>query len=391
MMNILNNYGQVGKCIEYCSSLCSMISNKKEYKDILDTLILTRSTLSNFMRKSSKEYSFLLFISEIEHSLEKIMNFASEKTENRAKVIDLDYLLKQQMEQINFEYVTSANVHPISLVQDLLAKKFWLENFGKERLIEKSKFMEKLKEFIDDEMDNMKKELIEYYLDFTDDGFISVFDFQKFLTLFGDFNKVPSTINEMYNRGIRIFKISSKRANSLLQKKIPGDYLLRFSKSQSNSLAITYIDHKKTVKNSLILITKNGIQVNSNSVIYPSLSNFLSSHKSVLKNAEDLSISFVNSFFSVYNNKMQNKFDGKSQLPSNAPKSNSSSKSKEEEEEENGDYNQISSVCVCCLKSQRDSVMDCKHFICCYSCSVNLKECPLCKAPNYNPIQIYVS
>lgn len=398
-MKMVNNLGKLGNCFELCSSISLQVCNKKEYKEVEETIFLARSILSNFMNKSPNDFGFTFLLTQIEDTLEKLsIVFEGKKSstvegkENyKMQIFDLDYLLKQQMEQINFEYVHSEGICSISHIEDIFAKKFWVEKFGNECIVEKSKFMEQFTIGLNVELNQDELEQLEYYLDFTEDGYISVFEFQKFLTNFGSFKKVGSIIKDLVKRDILVFKISSKRANSLLENKKTGNYLFRFSKSQFNSFAITYIDQKKAVKNSLILNTKDGIKTTSSSTLYSSLASFLHVHRSVLKNHEVISLSLVKSFSTFFcdekinpltsdpsdkNSTTYSHFDNLPSLSSN--------------QEENEFDSQISSVCISCGKSERDSVMDCKHFICCYNCSKNMKSCPICKTPNNNPLQIFV-
>jgi hypothetical protein len=79
--------------------------------------------------------------------------------------------------------------------------------------------------------------------DYSDTGFVTIHKFADFLNGFGPLKSSPieQLVNVLSSPWFHGF-LSSNEAEKLLEKHLPGTFLIRFSKSKAGSFALAYID-----------------------------------------------------------------------------------------------------------------------------------------------------
>eukprot|EP01117_Protostelium_nocturnum_P011598 TRINITY_DN4211_c0_g1_i1.p1 TRINITY_DN4211_c0_g1~~TRINITY_DN4211_c0_g1_i1.p1 ORF type:complete len:1097 (-),score=260.76 TRINITY_DN4211_c0_g1_i1:80-3370(-) len=120
------------------------------------------------------------------------------------------------------------------------ARVFWENNFEQAFMISWDRFIAALKQSI--QLDPSSAQHLQYILDNSNTGSISMSRFSDFLNGFGPLKqcveKVESILNAEWFHGF----LSSTETERLLEKQPSGTFLIRFSKSKPGSFAIGYVE-----------------------------------------------------------------------------------------------------------------------------------------------------
>ena len=133
----------VGTCVNLAATLCEELTlfNSSDLSEIQQTCNIARSTLAEFMGQRPVDPSFDFLVGKLKGSLLECSNilqeFKREKLafskwpmEKKLLLFQKDYLVKQQVDQLHFEFIQNKDMAPPSGLSDPFAKKFWIEKFG---------------------------------------------------------------------------------------------------------------------------------------------------------------------------------------------------------------------------------------------------------------------
>ena len=103
------------------------------------------------------------------------------------------------------------------------------------------------------------------------------------MQLFGPFKGCFQRLIEAYEAGMLCGFIPAAEANSILNNRQPGTYLVRYSKSKPGCFALTFLDAKNVTKHCLLYSMKPGFTLTQPPKVFYSLIDFVDAYKSKLK------------------------------------------------------------------------------------------------------------
>eukprot|EP01114_Cavostelium_apophysatum_P005432 TRINITY_DN1639_c0_g2_i1.p1 TRINITY_DN1639_c0_g2~~TRINITY_DN1639_c0_g2_i1.p1 ORF type:complete len:415 (-),score=118.10 TRINITY_DN1639_c0_g2_i1:1073-2317(-) len=394
----MNVASRIAKQIENSDALVprnqvGVVTPMADLQELSTTVNSVRTTLVPFVTSSKKtkvvsEPSFEINIKGIKDTLNDLHQFFKDlekefsvytwKTQ-KVKVYQLDFSLKQKLDQFTGLFNTDAEGSPTSskkkvdkerttngasVISDPEGRELWTKSFGESTImVPWNVFFPTLEahqmaSFKDDE------EFIKMFMDFTKDDHISSYEFSIFLKLFGPLKGCCQRMLDALRGGLLCGFVPAVEANLLLEGKKEGTYLVRCSKTQPGSFAVTFVDNMQKVKHCLLYnVHPNGLTLKSPPTVYNSLNEFAEAHGNKLKhplgNRWTL-MKRVNGF----------QFDGK--LMENGTTANNQPTSPQAISE--------NSQCVVCMDAPFETVfLECGHLACCQKCSEKLKLCPICR------------
>jgi len=404
LWDCMNIASRISKQIEASDALIpkhqqqsSGISVTADLQELITTVNSVRTTLVPFVTSSKKSKSvselpaFEVCLKGIKVTLNDLNNYFKDlekefsiytwKTQ-KVKLYQLDFLLKQKLDQFSIlfslEEPKDKKKAP-SLVQtqieDKEAREFWIKAFGEvTNMVPWPVFLQTLEQalsqnFKDDE-DSLKM-----FIDFTRTDHVSVFEFGVFLKWFGPFKQAFARMLEAVHGGLLCGFVPAVEANLLLEGKRDGTYLVRCSKTQPGSFAVTFVDSSTKVKHCLLYsVTPNGLTLKNPPTVYNSLKEFADAHTNKLKHP----------LGNHYTLKMGSKSHdyGKPSDPNHpsgqqtGQQSNNNVPIPPNPEKPFGENN----TCVVCMDAPFETVfLECGHLACCMNCSKQLKTCPICR------------
>lgn len=137
-------------------------------------------------------------------------------------------------------------------IKDVDGRNMWETAFNQTLMVEWPEFIAVLRKHIAISEDAEKQ--LRYVLDNSNTGAVSMYKFADFLAGLGPMNlcveKVQAILNADWFHGF----LSSVEAERLLERQVPGTFLIRFSKSKPGSFAIAYVDsqNKNSITHTLI-------------------------------------------------------------------------------------------------------------------------------------------
>jgi len=198
-------------------------------------------------------------------------------------------------------------------------------------------------------------------LDFTKNDHVSCYEFSVFLKWFGPLKGCCQRMLESVQGGLLCGFVPAVEANLLLEGKRDGTFLIRCSKTQPGSFAVTFVDSMQKVKHCLLyFVPPHGLSLKNPPTVYASLKEFADSHTNKLKHP------------------LGNRFTLKKKLPGFAYDGKIS------DGPENKDNSSTSptdgNLCIVCMDAPFETVfLECGHLACCSTCSEKLKLCPICR------------
>jgi hypothetical protein len=167
----------------------------------------------------------------------------------------------------------------------------------------------------------------------------------------------------------------------LLENKREGTYLIRCSKTQPGSFAVTFVDNALKVKHCLLYaVHPSGLTLKNPPTVYQSLKEFADAHTSKLKRP-------LGNRWTSSKNMPDFDFGRMGQRPAEPVT--------EPKEQSPTDKNPSSppiaaDTCVVCMDAPFETVfLECGHLACCHKCSVQLKLCPICRNPISRIVPIF--
>jgi len=407
-----------------CMNVASRISKQIEQSDamvpknqsgqvtpVLDLAELTttvnsvRTTLVPFVTSAKKskvvsENPFEINIKGIKDTLNELHSFFKDlekefsvytwKTQ-KVKVYQIDFLLRQKLDQFtslfnsldeqnppNKESSTSLSlnkekkksssekerlINGASLITDAEGKEMWIKSFGENTpMVPWGTFFTTLETYLGVSLKE-EEEFIKMYLDFARDDHISTYEFGVFLKLFGPLKGCCQRLLDSLRGGLLCGFVPAVEASLLLEGKREGTFLVRCSKTQPGSFAVTFVDNMSKVKNCLLFNSPpSGLTLKNPPTIYSSLTDFAEAHTNKLKHP-------LGNRWTLKNKVPGFVYDGKIS-------------------EANNDNSPGSPVpmldtnnqCVVCMDAPFETVfLECGHLACCAKCSEKLQFCPICR------------
>jgi len=280
-------------------------------------------------------------------------------TSKKVKIFRGDFILRQKTDQFIMLYLNPINTltHHID---DEKGKLFWESNFPSKTAVPWDEFIAKFEKTQKD-ISLKNDEALKAGIDFTQDGYVSIFEFSVFLKWFGPFDLCCFRMHECFRSGILCGGVPGVEANMLLDGKPEGYYLIRFSKTTPGAFALTFVDNAHHVKHCLLFHHSNppGFTLQTPDRVYHSLSEFVSSYKSKLKYP-----------ISQVDRKILSKSN-----PPPSPKGRSSIIL------HNNTVPKEPDICIVCMDAIVNTVfLECGHLACCSVCAKALNVCPICRA-----------
>jgi len=197
------------------------------------------------------------------------------------------------------------------------------------------------------------------------------------LKWFGPFRQaIPRTLEAIHG-GLLCGFVPAVEANLLLEGKREGTFLIRCSKTQPGSFAVTFFDNQNKIKHCLLYsVTPTGLTLKNPPTVYQSLKEFSDAHTNKLKHP-------LGNHYTLKTKKVgfdygrENGTNGNGS-PSLGPNNNTTTTSP-------GTGIDIkplaeNNTCVVCMDAPFETVfLECGHLACCMNCSTKLKNCPICR------------
>lgn len=250
----------------------------------------------------------------------------------------------------------------------------WIKSFGESNpMVPWEVFLTTLEKYTQTSLQE-DKEYIKMFLDFTRDNYVSTYEFNVFLKWFQPLRGACERMLESLRGGLLCGFIPAVEANLLLEGKKEGTFLIRFSKTQPGSFAVTFVDSMQKIKHCLLYSVDGGVTLKNPPTVYKSLKDFSESHKNKLKHPLGNKWTLKNKVHGFeYDEKLPEGIDNKGNKP--AP---------------GGLDPNSSNVCIVCMDAPFETVfLECGHLACCNDCSQKLKLCPICRNPITRIIPVY--
>lgn len=185
-------------------------------------------------------------------------------------------------------FVAQPNDAPAVKLTDPRARSLWINSFGAQaRMVPWPEFLPVLvtasgsRDLIDGDVATLRQ-----VVDFTLDGWVSVYELEVFLLSFAPLVGSVERALDAFRSGILAGYLSSVEANAVLHGREPGSYLIRFSKSNPGSFAVTFVDSKSRIKHCLLYNARPcGVTLKEPPDVFATLGDFVKAHSSRLKKA----------------------------------------------------------------------------------------------------------
>jgi len=364
-----------------------------DLQELITTVNSVRTTFVPFVtsrRRKDNDQFFEACVLGIKDTLNDLFNYFKDmdkefsiytwKTQ-KVKIYRLDFLLRQKLD--NFialfgeETKDSKVKKPFGpeMIQDNDGREMWMKCFGQQTLmVPWEQFVSGLENYCQIDL-KKDAEHVKIFLNFTETGQLSCYEWAVFLKSFNPLKGAMGRLLEAIYGGLLCGFVPAVEANLLLENKKEGTYLIRYSKTQPGSFAVTFVDNMQKVKHCLLYaVTPSGLTLKNPPTVYTSLKHFADSHQNKLKHP------------------LGNKITLKTKLPGfayheveHAPQTTKEEKSETPTKEDN-----TNGTCIVCMDAPLETVfLECGHLACCNSCAEKLKLCPICRKPISRIIPIF--
>ena len=358
------------------------------------TIQVTRSTVSAFVSSRPSDPAFEVLLQALKVSLEAVETLVSQwlKCEVQSVRTDVlldigraDILIRQKSDQIHFLFVEQPTQPAVNKLTNNKARTLWSEAFGEEvRLVPWTEFfpvfLHRSGEFESVANDPDDLEVLRNYLDFTLDGWVSVYELEIFLRSFSPLKGSAQRLLEPYKAGILAGYVPSIEATALLQGREAGSYLVRFSKSQAGHFAVTFVDSKRRVKHCLLYYANPGVTLREPPDVFPTLEQFVRAHSQRLRiglgaqaqRMRPAGHSITMTLDNAYTRSLSSK-DGDAY---------SLDMVGDDDDEDDEAASRPTAQCVVCMAAAvATCFIPCGHVCCCKACGDKLARdvCPICR------------
>jgi len=370
-----------------------------DLQELSTTINSVRTTLVPFVTSSKKskivtEPPFEICIKGIKETLNELHQFFKDlekdfsvptwKTQ-KVKIYQQDFVLRQKLDQFTALFnpedpkdvkekdtkkkekqeskVSSPNA--ASMISDVEGKEMWVKSFGDSTImVPWNVFFSTLEAYLSTSLKE-EEEFIKMFIDFTKNDNVSCYEFGVFLKWFGPLKGCCQRMLDSLRPGLLCGFVPAVEANLLLENKREGTYLVRCSKTQPGSFAVTFVDNMQKVKHCLLYnVLPHGLTLKNPPTVYSSLNEFAEAHTNKLKHP-------LGNTWTKKKNLKGFQYDG--QIPEAVNTTTSSTASTNQSGLEG-------SQCVVCMDAPLETVfLECGHLACCAKCSEKLKLCPICR------------
>jgi len=400
----MNFATRVAKQIEGSDSLVpknqtGSVTPVADLQELSTTVNSVRTTLVPFVTSSKKnkiiaEPAFDINVRGIKDTLNDLHLFLKDlekefsvytwKTQ-KVKIYQMDFSLKQKLDQFtglfNVEEPKDKKKEKersnngASLIGDADGRDIWIRSFGENTvMVPWNVFFPTLEQYMGSDLKE-EEEFIKMFLDFAKDDHVSSYEFGVFLKMFGPLKGCCQRLLDALRLGLLCGFVPAVEANLLLEGKKEGTFLVRCSKTQPGSFAVTFVDNMQKVKHCLLYnVNPNGLTLKNPPTVYNSLTEFAEAHVNKLKIPLGNKWTFMRRAHGfLYSDKM---LETSVQSPPNSP-----SMSVKDD---------ATNQCVVCMDAPFETVfLECGHLACCAKCSEKLKLCPICRKPILRIIPIF--
>jgi len=387
----MNIASRTAKLIENTDALvpknqANTVTPVLDLQELTTTVNSVRSVLVPFVTsyKKSKivaDTAFDIYIKGIKETLNELYQFFKDlekefsvytwKTQ-KVKIYQIDFVLKQKLDQFTALFnpeetkdkkSKEGRLHGANLISDPEGREFWIKSFGESTvMVPWNVFLSTLEAHLATPLKE-EEEFIKMLLDFTRNDHVSAYEFSVFLKWFGPLKGSFQRMLESLQGGLLCGFVPAVEANLLLEGKRDGTFLIRCSKTQPGSFAVTFVDSMQKVKHCLLYnVHPYGLSLKNPPTVYASLKEFADSHTNKLKHP------------------LGNRWTLKKKLPGFAYDGKISEGSETKETSSSSAASSEGNTCVVCMDAPFETVfLECGHLACCASCSEKLKLCPICR------------
>lgn len=394
----MNIASRIGKQIENTDNLVpknqsGVCTPVQDLQELTTTVNSVRTTLVPFVTSSKKskiisEQPFEICIKGIKDTLNDLFNFFKElekdfsiytwKTQ-KVKVYQIDFALKQKLDQFsalfNVEEPKDKKkpTNGANLISDPEGRELWVKSFGEAtNMVPWNVFFNTLESYM---QLNLKEdeEYLKMAIDFCKDDQVSSFEFGVFLKWFAPLKGSTQRYLEALRGGHLCGFVPAVEANLLLEGKRDGTYLIRYSKTQPGSFAVTFVDNQNKIKHCLLYaVTPHGVTLKNPPTVYSSLKEFSEAHQNKLKHPLGNKWTLKNRVPGfAFDGKISEGAEDKSSMTPQSPTTGGGGL---------GGPASPENTCVVCMDAPFETVfLECGHLACCTNCSQKLKLCPICR------------
>jgi len=312
----------------------------------------------------------------------------------KVKIYQIDFTLKLKLDQFAALFSEDPKEkkknNGSALISDLEGAAMWTKLFGEGTImVPWSQFLQQAESLLQIPL-KQDEEYIKHVLDFCNDDYVSSFEFSVFLKWFSPLRGSFARMLEALKGGLLCGFIPAVEASLLLEGKKEGTYLIRFSKTQPGSFAVTFVDNVGKIKHCLLYaVNPSGLTLKNPPTVYSSLKDFADHHTNKLKHPLGNRWTLKNKLPGFQYSEIRDG-DKNHATPSSSPHTEHQIDHDPNQKGGKGVGLDSNNTCVVCMDAPFETVfLECGHLACCQSCSEKLKLCPICRNPISRIIPIF--
>jgi len=285
----------------------------QDLQELSSTVNSVRTTLVPFVTSSKKskivvDPAFDICIKGIKDTLSDLHQFFKDlekefsvytwKTQ-KVKVYQMDFILKQKLDQFTVLFnpdegkevkdksKSKSEAKPTTgaaLIADPDGKEMWTKSFGESTImVPWNVFFSTLEAQLAVPLKE-EEDFVKMFIDYTKTDHVTSYEFGVFLKWFGPLKGSCQRLLDALRTGLLCGFVPAVEANLLLEGKKEGTYLVRCSKTQPGSFAVTFVDNMQKIKHCLLFhVQPNGLTLKNPPTVYNSLTEFADAHTNKLK------------------------------------------------------------------------------------------------------------
>jgi len=209
----------------------------KDLAELQQTIYAARSSVSSFVSQRAPDPSFDICMQSLRVSLEHCERLVSvldpstlsllSKGGNLIEMTKLDFLIKQKVDQMDFLFVQRPLVAPAHKITDGNARSMWISAFGEKvtmvpweefwPVFNSASMEDKNLGLVkdDDDGEDIERQTMQQFVDFTLDGWVSVYELEIFLKSFGPLQGSCRRLLEPFQQ-VYMNPLSSSRSSHYL-------------------------------------------------------------------------------------------------------------------------------------------------------------------------------
>lgn len=371
---------EITKCTE------QLEKSKNPYADLAElriTIGSIRNQIAPCLGKKITEPAFDVCAQSLREILEEIhlqtknIDPPLMGIQEKTKIYQQDFMLKLRLDQFSALFGSGASRSGSRMISDPQGKSFWAKNFGDKCLmVPWGSFYPIYQEAVG-ELGPDAEEQLSPFIDFTLDGFVTCFEFHCFLKWFGPMHGSAKRCIDPLVSGVLGGFVPAFEASNLLLSQPKGSFMIRFSKTQPGSFAVTFVDNNEHIRHCLLHhVEPAGLTLRNPPDIFRSLTDFVSKHSERLKFPCGTEIQSKRT--NIKKNAHTDPSLTEKLLQTVTPMT------------EEGKDQQEPKVCTVCMDRPIEVVfLECGHMACCKECSPKMTNCPICRNKIVRCIQVF--